>query len=153
MVILWAVVSMALIDQNSCSACISHPTPVPTPSPSASPSASPSPISENCALITRVRITTGSASCTLRPGNVITVGCQLQVSATPLMKDENGVEIPAPLTIHGSDVEWSGASGVIALDERGTNRFNRTIRALARGPFVVLAENCKQVGRFEGEVQ
>jgi len=145
---------IACIEYSAC-AQVTIPTPTPTPTPS--PSASPTPVATSgCNLVYAVRIAQGGASCALGSGNRITVGCVLDVTATPL-----GVDLePVPISVHGPDVAWieegrltGGAAGqVVSVDNRGENPFNRAIRGYAPGEWVVRARNCGREGELRGAV-
>jgi hypothetical protein len=137
---------VACFDGSSCQTFY-PPTPVPTTLyPTPSPSATP--VASGCNLVFAVRIGQGGATCPLGSGNQMTVGCLLDVTATPV---DSNLE-PVPIGIHGPDVSWGGDSAVIAIDPRGDNPFNRRVRALSPGLFVVTATNCGRTGEMRGEV-
>jgi hypothetical protein len=83
-----------------------------------------------CGQVTGVRFAKFSATCSVGNGNTLSPGCTWDITATPLMRGN----VPAPLSIHGSEIEWVGTPGVAEVEPRGDNPFNKRIRIPQTAP-------------------
>lgn len=112
------------------------------------PGSIPSPSS--CALVDRVRIGTGGATCSIGSGNALTLNCAWDITATPLTAGDQ----PADPSVHGPDVTWT-ATANIRLEDRGDNRFNKRLVVASNAPrdWQVTATNCGKTGELRGTVQ